>query len=359
MEEILSCIEPFITEKNIPTMLNTSIHLASRPVGAPDASLWRVEQAAVMPLADGQFCVRVAFVSIDPAMRGWINEGTTYIKGVEIGAVMRAFAAGEVIESRHPDFPNGSLVTGMFGVQTFAVSNGQGVEIVAAATVDALPRYLGALGMPGMTAYWGLLDKGKPESGETVLVSGAAGAVGSVVGQIAKAQGCRVIGIAGGTDKCAYLTRELDFDAAIDYKSGNLSAQIREIAPNGVNIYFDNVGGDTLDAALENLARGARVVICGAISQYNNTSDNGNPAPPQGPKNYMKIVTARGTINGIIVFDYFDRAAEFRSQMQAWIQENKLLPKEHIVQGIERFPGALQMLFRGENFGKLVLDVRG
>jgi NADPH-dependent curcumin reductase len=270
---------------------------------------------------------------------------------------MRAFAAGEVVESRHAAFPVGRLVTGMFGVQKFAISDGSGVETAPAARIEELPRAIAALGMPGMTAYWGLLDKGKPKSGETVLVSGAAGAVGSLVGQIAKLQGCRVVGIAGGEAKCAYLLRELGFDAAIDYKARDIAASLKELAPNGVDVYFDNVGGDTLDAALANLARGARVVICGAISQYNNSLDDGSPAPPQGPKNYMKIVTARGSISGIIVFDYFDRAAEFRAQMQEWITAGKLHPKEHVVEGIEHFSEALLMLFRGENFGKLVLKI--
>jgi NADPH-dependent curcumin reductase CurA len=339
-------------------LTNTAICLASRPKGLPDSTTWKHQQTPVPPCEDGQFCVRVCFVSIDPAMRGWINEGTTYIKGVEIGAVMRAFAAGEVIESRNVNFPIGALVTGMFGVQRVAISNGTGVEIIPNASIDELPRYIGALGMPGMTAYWGLLDKGQPKAGETVLVSGAAGAVGSLVGQIAKLHGCHVIGIAGGAEKCAYLTNELGFDVALNYKNGNLSKQIHEAAPNGVDIYFDNVGGDTLDAALENLTRGARVVICGAISQYNNSTNDGKPAPPQGPKNYMKIVTARGVITGIIVFDYFDRSSEFRNQMQDWITSGKLYPKEHIMSGIENFPDVLMMLFRGENFGKLVLDVQ-
>lgn len=338
-------------------LLNTSFHLASRPIGLPNETIWQMQKTPVPSLEDGQFCVRVQFVSIDPAMRGWINEGTTYIKGVEIGAVMRAFASGAIIESRNTAFPIGTLVTGMFGVQQFALSNGEGVEIIPHTTISMLPRYLGTLGMPGMTAYWGLLDKGQPKTGETVLVSGAAGAVGSLVGQIAKIRGCRVIGIAGGAEKCAYLTNELGFDAAIDYKNSNLNDEIRHVIPNGVDIYFDNVGGDTLDAALGNLARGARVVICGAISQYNNAIETGEPAPPQGPKNYMKIVSARGTMLGIIVFDYFDRSEEFRQQMQSWIHAGKIVSKEHIVNGIENFPKALMMLFRGENFGKLVLAI--
>jgi NADPH-dependent curcumin reductase len=331
--------------------------LAARPQGMVKHTDFRLQSSPIPACRDGQILVRVHYVSIDPAMRGWVNEGTTYIKGVELGATMRAFAVGEVVESKHSKFVVGNFVSGMFGVQQYALSDGTGIEIVHAASADALPVFIGALGMPGMTAYWGLLDKGHVKEGETVLVSGAAGAVGSVVGQIANIKGCRTIGIAGGTEKCAYLTRELGFDAAIDYKAENLVEGIRRAAPGGVDVYFDNVGGDTLDAALANLARGARVVICGAISQYNNANESGEPAPPQGPKNYMKIVTARGVINGIIVLDYFDRASEFRSQIQEWISAGKLTTKEHIVHNIEQFPSALLMLFRGENFGKLILKV--
>jgi NADPH-dependent curcumin reductase len=320
--------------------------LAARPQGEIKHTDFRLETAPVLACEEGQILVRVRYVSVDPAMRGWVNAGTTYIKGVELGAVMRAFAAGV-----------GEFVSGMFGVQTYAVSSGAGVEHLFTTSPDALPRYLGTLGMPGMTAYWGLLDKGQPQSGETVLVSGAAGAVGSLVGQIAKIRGCTTIGIAGGAEKCRLLTEELGFDAAIDYKSENIVERLKTLAPHGVDVYFDNVGGDTLNAALAHLARGARVVICGAISQYNNADSDGNPAPPQGPKNYMKIVTARGVMNGIIVLDYFDRADEFRSQMEAWLEAGAITSREHIVNGIEQFPAALLMLFRGENMGKLALSL--
>ncbi|MCS6807427.1 MAG: NADP-dependent oxidoreductase [Bacteroidota bacterium] len=341
----------------MPTITNTCIRLISRAVGLPDASVWKVCTQPLPALEDSQFLVRVHYISIDPAMRGWMNEGSTYIQGVQLGDVMRAFAAGEVIDSKNPAFPIGTYVTGLLGVQTYACSDGQNVERVPASSPNELPRYLGVLGMPGMTAYWGLLDKGCPRAGETVLVSGAAGTVGSLVGQIAKLHGCTVIGIAGGTKKCDYLRHTLGFDAALDYTQGSLSARIRSAAPQGVNIYFDNVGGDVLDAALENLARGARVVICGAISQYNNTTPDGKPAPPQGPTNYMKIVTARGQMNGIIVFDYFHRTQEFRSHMQRWIAEGKITLHEHILEGIESFPHALTMLFRGENIGKILVRV--
>lgn len=335
--------------------------LAARPRGGVQRSDFALECVPIPDCRQGEVLIRLHSVSIDPAMRGWMNEGTTYIKGVDIGAVMRAFAAGEVVDSKNEALPVGTFVGGMLGVQQYALSDGRGIEVLPARSADELPRYLGALGMPGMTAYWGLLDKGKPKHGETVLVSAAAGAVGSIVGQIARLHGCRTIGIAGGAAKCRYVQQELGFDAVIDYKMhpslAALTAAIKHEATNGVDVYFDNVGGEILDAALANLAHGARVVICGAMSQYNNATDDGTPAPPHGPVNYMKIVTARGTMNGIIVLDYFDRTAEFRSQMQQWMDAGLLVSKEHLVHGIEQFPEALQMLFRGDNLGKLVLVV--
>lgn len=236
------------------------------------------------------------------------------------------------------------------GAQSFAVMQGKHLTKVDATKVP-LSWYIGILGMPGLTAYFGLLDKGMPKAGETVLVSGAAGMVGSVVGQIAKIKGCTVIGIAGGKDKCEALTSNFGFDAAIDYKSTeNVGKAIKEIAPNGINVYFDNVGGSILDAALLNLAMNARVVICGAISQYNATE-------VQGIKNYMKLISARGTMSGIIVFDYFPRAAEALTDLSNWLNEGKIVYKEHVVEGLDHFANTLQMLFTGANTGKLVIKV--
>src|SRR5690242_8067134 len=219
-------------------------------------------------------------------MRGWMNEARSYVPPVGIGEVMRAGGIGRVTDSRHPDFQNGELVSGMFGVQRFAVSDGRAVRPVDTSLAPA-PVHLGVLGMTGLTAYFGLLDLGHPEPGQTVVVSGAAGAVGSVVGQIARVKGCHTVGIAGGPEKCAWLVEELGFDAAIDYKHGDLRTELRRHTPDGVDVYFDNVGGDTLDEVLRRIARGARVVICGAISQYNAEQ------PPRGPANYMQLLVQR------------------------------------------------------------------
>jgi NADPH-dependent curcumin reductase CurA len=328
---------------------NTQVLLAARPQGAVKASDFRIDMNELPKLQAGQLLIRNHFISLDPAMRGWMNAGTTYVRGVEIGEVMRAFTVGIVEVSKHPAFQPGDAVQGLLGVQEYAVSNGEHL-LPAAGKQFPLSWSIGALGMPGLTAYFGLLDKGQPKAGETVLVSGAAGMVGSFVGQIAKLKGCKVIGIAGGAVKCRYLTEVLGFDSAIDYKNEDLHAALKTLAPEGVHIYFDNVGGEILDKALLHLAFGARVVLCGAISQYNEASYG-------GLKNYLKLVTARGTMSGIIVLDYFPRAAEAIRDLTQWLNDGSLQYKEHIVEGIEQFPAALNMLFTGENFGKLVLKI--
>jgi hypothetical protein len=284
-------------------------------------------------------------------MRGWMNEGKSYIRPVAIGEVMRAGGAGRVMASRHPGFREGDLVTGGFGVQEYALSDGKGVNKVDT-RLAPLPVYLGVLGMPGMTAYFGLLDVGRPEPGQTVVVSGAAGAVGSVVGQVARIKGCRAIGIAGGADKCRYLVEELGFDGAIDYKAQDVKAALTTHCPQGIDVYFDNVGGEILDAALARLAMRARIVICGAISQYNNTQ------AVKGPSNYMSLLVNRASMTGMVVFDYAERYGEAARAMAGWMAEGRLKSREDIAAGgIAAFPEALLKLFRGENFGKLVLKV--
>src|SRR4029453_18456906 len=262
----------------------------------------------------GEFLVKVLQISLDPAMRGWMNEGKSYIRPVAIGEVMRAGGAGKVVASRHKDYKEGDLVAGSFGVQEYAISDGKGARKVDTRFAP-LPVYLGTLGMPGMTAYFGLLEVGKPQPGDTVVVSGAAGAVGTVVGQIAKIKGCRAIGIAGGADKCRYLTEELGFDAAIDYKAGDVKEGLKQHCPQGVNVYFDNVGGDILDTVLTRIARGARIVICGAISQYNNT------APVKGPSNYLSLLVNRASMTGMVVFDYNGRYALAAREMAGWMAQ--------------------------------------
>ena len=251
-------------------LVNHQFRLAARPVGLPKPSDWQYTEEPVAEPGEGEVLVKVRYISLDPAMRGWMNDGRSYIAPVGIGEVMRALAAGEVLASNHPGLAVGDHVTGLLGVQEYAVANGNAVMKVDPALAP-LPVYLGTLGMPGMTAYFGLLEIGRPVEGETVVVSGAAGAVGGVVGQIAKLKGCRVVGIAGGAEKCRYVTEELGFDAAIDYKAEDVIAGLGEHCPKGIDVYFDNVGGEILDAALARLARNARVIICGAISQYNAT----------------------------------------------------------------------------------------
>jgi NADPH-dependent curcumin reductase CurA len=293
--------------------------------------------------------VKTLYLSLDPAMRGWINEGRSYMKPVDIGEVMRAIGAGKVIASKAPDFAPGDYVSGLLGIQEYAIAPGKALYKLDPSRVS-LPVSISALGMPGMTAYFGLLDVGKPKAGDTVVVSGAAGAVGSVVGQIAKIKGCHTVGIAGGADKVRYLT-ELGFDAAIDYKQENLKEALRKHCPNGVDVYFDNVGGDTLDAVMLNLARGARIVICGAISQYNSTSG------VKGPSNYLSLLVNRASMTGMVVTDYMERFPQAGREMAGWMAAGKLKSREHIVAGLETFPETLLMLFNGQNHGKLILKV--
>jgi NADPH-dependent curcumin reductase len=332
-------------------MINHQARLAARPVGLPKRGDWSFTEEAVAEPAEGQVLVRVRYLSIDPAMRGWMSEGRSYIRPVAIGEVMRAGGAGTVIASRHPAFGEGDAVVGSFGVQEYALSEGKGVSKVDT-RVAPLPVFLDVLGMPGMTAYFGLLDVGKPKAGETVVVSGAAGAVGSVVGQVAKILGCRVVGIAGGVDKCHYLVDKLGFDAAIDYKAEDVRAMLKATCPEGIHVFFDNVGGDILEAALARLARHARVVICGAISQYN------APGAMKGPSNYLSLLVNRASMTGMVVFDYAARYGEAAAKMSEWMAQGRLVGRQDVVPGgIEAFPETLLKLFKGENFGKLVLEV--
>ena len=330
--------------------LNHKFELAARPVGMPKRTDWAYKEESVREPGEGELLVKILYISLDPAMRGWMNEGKSYIAPVEIGEVMRAGGLGRVTASKNPKFAVGDFVYGAFGVQEFAISNGNGVTKINAGVIP-LPVFLGALGMPGMTAYFGLLDIGQPKPGETVVVSGAAGAVGTVVGQIAKIKGCTVVGIAGGAEKCNYIVKELGFDSAIDYKSEDVRKSLRKHCPNGVNVYFDNVGGDILDAALTQLARGARVVICGAISQYCNTT------PIKGPSNYLSLLVNRASMEGMVVFDYADRYPQAAREITAWMAAGKLKSREDIVEGLEKFPETLLKLFKGENTGKLILKV--
>jgi NADPH-dependent curcumin reductase len=329
--------------------VNHKFELAARPVGSCKRTDWNYKEEPVREPGEGELLVRVLYISLDPAMRGWMNDRRSYIPPVAIGEVMRALGLGKVVASNNPKFAAGDYVYGPLGVQEYSLTKGNSVAKVDAKAAP-LPLYLSALGMPGLTAYFGLLDICRPQPGETLVVSGAAGAVGAVVGQIARIKGCRVVGIAGGGEKCGYL-RELGFDAAVDYKSENLYRSLQQHCPKGVDMYFDNVGGEMLEAALGLLAHNGRIAICGAISQYNAT------VPPKGPSNYLSLLVNHGTMTGFVVSDYVSRWGEGLREMGGWIAEGKLKSREHIVEGLEKFPETLLMLFSGENHGKLILKV--
>jgi hypothetical protein len=328
---------------------NHQLRLAARPVGLPKDSDWEFTEEQVADPQDGEIVVANRYISLDPAMRGWMTDARSYIAPVKLGAVMRAGAAGEVIASKFDGIAVGDHVSGMLGAQEYATVAGKAVTKVDP-SVAPLPVWLNTLGMPGMTAYFGLLDIGRPQEGQTVVVSGAAGAVGSLVGQIAKIKGTRAIGIAGGPEKCRHVVENLGFDAAIDYKSEQLGRALHQHCPDGIDVYFDNVGGEILDAALAQLARHARVVICGAISQYN------VEGTVRGPSNYMSLLVNHASMTGFVIFDYFDRVAEGAREMGGWLAAGKLKTYEDIAHGsIRQFPDTLLRLFRGENLGKLVL----
>lgn len=315
----------------------------------PDESTWKLVETEIPEVAEGQVLIRNEYISLDPAMRGWMNETKSYIPPIALGDVMRAGSVGKVVASKHPKFEVGQYYSGWGGVQQYSLSDGQRWFQVFP-EMAPLPTFIGTLGMPGMTAYFGFLEVGQPKEGETVLVSGAAGAVGSIVGQIAKIKGCRAVGIAGGPEKCQYLIDELGFDAAIDYKNENVRKSIRKHCPDGVDVYFDNVGGDILDAALANITRGARIPICGAISQYNNRQI-------QGPVNYLSLLINRARMEGFIVMDYAKDYTKAAMEMGQWMAQGKLKSKEDIYEGIENFRETFLRLFSGEKLGKLVLKV--
>ena len=329
--------------------MNKQVRLASRPDGLPNDSNWAFEEGPVPKPREGEVLVKISHISLDPAMRAWMNEGATYIDDVKVGDVMRANTVGEVIESNSPKLRVGDAVQGVLGVQQYAVAKPKELLKVDP-SLAPIQSYLGVLGWPGMTAYFGLLDIGKVKEGDTVVISGAAGAVGSVTGQIAKIKGCRVIGIAGGPQKCRYLVDELGFDGAIDYKNENIRDRLGVLCPKRVDVFFDNVGGEILDAVLSKIAMHGRVVICGAISQYNNPRF-------RGPNNYMALLTYRARMEGFVVFDYVKECGKAAAEIAGWMAEGKLKNREHIIEGIENFPSAFLRLFSGEKLGKLVLKV--
>ena len=347
------------------TPINHQVRLAARPQGLSKPSDWQFSEEAVAEPAEGQMLVQVLALSLDPAMRGWMNEGRSYIPPVGIGEVMRAGGIGRVLASKLPGFAVGNVINGMMGVQQYASFDAAGLRAAEVHKIDlglgSVTQWLNVLGMPGMTGYFGLLDVGMPQAGETVVVSGAAGAVGQTVGQVAKLKGCRVVGIAGGAAKCDWVVRELGFDACIDYKAAApvgakhwdaVREGLRQHCTKGVDVYFDNVGGEILDTVLTRINRKARIIVCGAISQYNNTS------AVAGPKNYLSLLVNRARMEGIVVFDYAGRYGQAIAEMSAWLKAGKMHSREDVIEGsVADFPATLNKLFSGENFGKLVLKL--
>ena len=340
---------------DLASLVNHQVRLAARPVGLASSGNWQLTTEPVTEPREGGLLIRTLLLSLDPAMRGWMNEGRSYIAPVGLGEVMRAGGVGRVIASRDPRWPVGEYVSGLLGVQQYCSLDAAGVRAAGLSKIDPglapLAAWLNVLGMPGMTGYFGLLEVGQPKAGETVVVSGAAGAVGQMVGQVAKIRGCRAVGIAGGKAKCDFVVDELGFDACIDYKAGSVRDGLKQHCPKGVDVYFDNVGGDILDTVLTRINRKARIVICGAISQYNNTT------PVKGPSNYLSLLVNRARMEGMVVFDYADRYGEAIRDIAGWMAEGRFKSREDVVEGIDTFPETLLKLFNGENFGKLVLKV--
>jgi len=330
--------------------MNKKLILTERPKGMPNSNTWTLKETPIPEIQEGEFLIQNHYISLDPAMRGWMNDSKSYIEPIALGDVMRAGAIGKIIASKNNTFQIGQTITGWSGVQQYTVSNGENVYPVDDRQIP-MTKFLGILGMPGMTAYFGILEVGKIQEGDVVVVSGAAGAVGSVVGQIAKLKGCYVIGIAGGKKKCEYITKELGFDAAIDYKSENVFDAIKETCPKGIDVYFDNVGGEILEAALSRLRKNARIVICGAISQYNSMDDM------KGPRNYMSLLVNRATMQGMVVMDYAEKYPQAMMEIAGWMMQGKLKSKETVFEGIENFEETFKRLFTGDKLGKLLLKV--
>ena len=325
--------------------------LAERPKGLIEDTDFRWEETPVPELTAGQVLVRNLYLSADPTQRGWISHDT-YLPAVKIGEVVRSAAVGRIEASNHPDYAVGDLVQGLLGWQDYAVlSVSEGHAPMKLPPGIPIPLAMSALGMTGITAYFGLLEIGRPKAGETVVVSGAAGATGSIAAQIARIKGCRTIGIAGGKDKCDWLMKEAKLDATIDYKSEEVGKRLTELCPNGIDVFFDNVGGAQLDSALARLAMRGRIVLCGAISQYNDTT------LPPGPKNYLNLITKRGRMEGFIVLDYLPRAMEAATELGGWVMSGQIADRVDIQHGLENAPATLRRLFLGQNVGKQLLKI--
>lgn len=325
---------------------NRQVRLKSRPSGIPQADNFEIVEATLPALEDRQFLVRNEFLSVEPAMRGWVSAVANYADPVGIGEVMRSFAAGTVVASRHPGFAEGDQVMGMLGWQHYAVSDGTNIIRKVKETDLPLSLSLGLLGLNGVTAYFGLLDVGQPRPGDTVVVSTAAGAVGSAVGQIAKLMGCRTVGLTGGAVKTKLCEDEFGYDAAIDYKAGNVVEALAAACPRGVDVYFDNTAGVISDAVMSQLAVGARVVICGTASIA-----SWDP-PPLGPRVERHLLVKRARMQGVLIFDYQHRYEEAIARLASWVRDGSIRYREDILDGLEHCPGAIAELYRGENLGK-------
>ena len=333
------------------TLSNHQVLLAARPVGLPKDTDWNIIETNTPELKSGEILVENKFISVDPAMRGWMNDRATYVPPIPLNSVMRALTVGTVIQSNSPSFSKGDKVAGLGGVQNFCASDAKTWEKVDT-SISPLPMWLDTLGIAGLTAYCGLLEVGQPKEGDTILVSGAAGSVGSHVGQIAKIKGCRVVGIAGGSEKCKHIVDTLHFDDAIDYKTEPLRDGLKRTCANGVDVFFDNVGGETLNLALGRINVGARVVICGAISQYNVTE------VPTGPAAYINLLGRRSRMEGFIYFDFKDKWPAMQKDLASWHSSGKIQTQHDIARGgVSIFPQTLLRLFKGENFGKLMIEL--
>jgi len=338
----------------MPDRINRKIVLASRPEGAPQSSNFRLEESPAPQPREGEVLLRTLWLSLDPYMRGRMSAARSYAKPVEVGEPMVGGTVNEVADSRHPGFKPGDIVLGYCGWQDYAVSNGAGLRKLDPSRAP-VSTALGVLGMPGMTAYVGLLTIGQPKPGETVAVAAATGPVGSMVGQIAKLKGSRAVGIAGGSDKCRYLIDELGFDAAIDHRSANFAEELRKACPSGIDVYFENVGGAVWDAVFPLLNDFARVPVCGLIAQYNMTE---LPAgPDRTPQLFRQVLSKRLTIRGFIVWDFADQAEAFERDVSTWLRQGKIKYKEDVVEGLENAPQAFLGLLQGKNFGKLLVRV--
>ncbi len=333
----------------MPEAVNRQFLLAARPHGMVKVSDFEYREVAVPTPGPGEALIKTSHISLDPSMRGQMENRADYVAPLALGSVMRARGVGTVVASNHPDYPEGTQVTGTFGMQDYALTDGKKLPLRPfEAGID--PKVaLGVLGGTGMTAYFGLLHVGQPKAGDVVMISGAAGATGSVAGQIAKIKGCTVFGMAGSDEKCAWLTDELGFDGAFNYKTADVAAEVDRLCPNGINLFFDNVGGEILDICLDRIAMNARIVICGGISRYNLTEQ------PPGPKNYFNLVFRRARMEGFIVIDYEDRYPEAEAEMRRWIDAGQLRQQTTVIDGFKELPNALIQLFKGANTGKMMV----